>query len=191
MAALLRAETSDYSRNMATASTDLSNDEAHWIARAQRADTVAFEALYRMHIDRIYGLCLRMTGNVSEAEDVPRRRLSKPGTSSTDSRDSAFSTWLHRIAVNAVLGRMRKSKREHDRITAVAEQAPAPVTTGTRVSCGIYRRLSTGCQKAHDTYSCCTRCTATATTKRPGCWASRQERARRSCIGQDDCSHSN
>ena len=131
MAALLRAETSDYSRNMATASTDLSNDEAHWIARAQRADTGAFEALYRMHIDRVYGLCLRMTGNVSEAEDCAQEAFIKAWDKLDRFRgDSAFSTWLHRIAVNAVLGRMRKSKREHDRITAVAEQAPAPIATG-------------------------------------------------------------
>ena len=42
--------------------------------------------------------------------------------------DSAFGTWLHRIAVNVVLGRIRKSKREQDRIQLVAEQTPSPVT---------------------------------------------------------------
>ena len=69
LAALLTAETSDYSRDMATASTEIQSDEATWIAQAQRADSRAFEALYRMHIDRVYGLCLRMTGNASEADD--------------------------------------------------------------------------------------------------------------------------
>ena len=131
LAALLTAETSDYSRNMATASTDVVNDEATWIDRAQRSDTRAFEALYRMHIDRVYGLCLRMTGNVSEAEDCAQEAFIQAWNKLDKFRgDSAFSTWLHRIAVNAVLGRMRKSKREHDRIMAVAEQAPPPVDTG-------------------------------------------------------------
>ena len=69
MAALLTAETSDYSRAMATVSTDAQAEEAMLIEQAQRSSKRAFEALYRLHIDRVYGVCLRMTGNVSEAED--------------------------------------------------------------------------------------------------------------------------
>ena len=130
LAALLTAGTSDYSRNMATASSEIQSDEAAWIAQAKRSDARAFEALYRLHVDRVYGLCLRMTGNVSEAEDCAQEAFIQAWNKLDKFRgDSAFSTWLHRIAVNAVLGRMRKSKREHDRIMAVAEQAPAPVAT--------------------------------------------------------------
>jgi RNA polymerase sigma-70 factor (ECF subfamily) len=40
--------------------------------------------------------------------------------------DSAFGTWLHRVAVNAVLGRMRKSRRERDRVDAVIDISPVP-----------------------------------------------------------------
>ncbi len=131
MAALLTAETSDYSRAMATASTNAFADEATWIQQAQQSDARAFEALYRMHIDRVYGLCLRMTGNVSEAEDCAQEAFIQAWNKLDKFRgDSAFSTWLHRIAVNSVLGRMRKSKREHDRIMAVAEDAPPPIETG-------------------------------------------------------------
>jgi RNA polymerase sigma-70 factor (ECF subfamily) len=131
LAALLTAETSDYSRTMVTASTDAFADEAAWIQQAQRNNARAFEALYRMHIDRVYGLCLRMTGNTSEAEDCAQEAFIQAWNKLDKFRgDSAFSTWLHRIAVNSVLGRMRKSKREHDRIMAVAEDAPLPVTTG-------------------------------------------------------------
>jgi RNA polymerase sigma-70 factor (ECF subfamily) len=104
-------------------------DEADWIARAQRSDPKAFECLYRMHIDRVYGLCLRMTGNVSEAEDCAQEAFIQAWNKLEKFRgDSAFGTWLHRIAVNAVLGRIRKSKREQDRIQLAAEQAPSPVT---------------------------------------------------------------
>ena len=68
MAALLTAETSDYSQGMVVASQSVVSEEALWIRRAQKSDSRAFEHLYRMHIDKVYGLCLRMTGNVAEAE---------------------------------------------------------------------------------------------------------------------------
>ena len=62
-------ETSDYSQEMVSADEETRTDEATLIAKAKRSDAQAFESLYRMHVDRVYGLCLRMTGNVSEAED--------------------------------------------------------------------------------------------------------------------------
>ena len=131
MVALLTAEASDYSPYMATANTDPFADEAAWIMRAQRSDSRAFEALYRLHIDKVYGLCLRMTGNVAEAEDCAQEAFIQAWNKLDKFRgDSAFSTWLHRIAVNSVLGRMRKAKREQERILAVVDNAPAPVTSG-------------------------------------------------------------
>jgi RNA polymerase sigma-70 factor (ECF subfamily) len=131
LAALLTADTSDYSRVMATVNTDVLADESTFIRRAQRSDAKAFEALYRLHVDRVYGICLRMTGNVSEAEDCAQEAFIQAWNKMQKFRgDSAFSTWLHRIAVNAVLGRMRKSKREQDRIMAVALNVPPTVTTG-------------------------------------------------------------
>ena len=131
MAALLTAETSDYSQAMATASTDAQAEEAMLIEQAQRSSTRAFEALYRMHVDRVYAVCLRMTGNVSEAEDCAQDAFIQAWNKLKLFRgDSAFSTWLHRIAVNSVLGRMRKSKREQDRIMAVGDDAPPRLETG-------------------------------------------------------------
>lgn len=101
------------------------------VERAQRSDSAAFEALYRMHVDKIYGLCLRMTGNVAEAEDCVQDAFIQAWTKLDKfRRDSAFGTWLHRVAVNTVLGRMRKAKRENDRIQAVSDVAPAPVSIG-------------------------------------------------------------
>jgi len=129
--ALLTAEGSDYSQGMANAGTDKVVEEEAWIRQAQRADARAFEALYRLHADKIYGLCLRMTGNVSEAEDCTQEAFIQAWNKMDKFRgDSAFATWLHRIAVNAVLGRIRKSKRERDRIQAVADVQPARVSTG-------------------------------------------------------------
>lgn len=127
MAALLTADTSVYSHDMVSATQPAMSDEATWIRRAQQSDARAFEALYRLHVDKVYGLCLRMTGNVSEAEDCTQEAFIQAWNKLSKFRgDSAFATWLHRIAVNAVLGRMRKSKREQDRIQAAAEIMPSP-----------------------------------------------------------------
>jgi len=129
--ALLTAGASDYSQSMAIARTDAEIDERALIKKAQRSDARAFEALYKLHIDRVYGICLRMTGNVSEAEDCAQEAFIQAWNKMDKFRgDSAFSTWLHRVAVNAVLGRIRKSKREQDRILAVTDTAAPTVATG-------------------------------------------------------------
>lgn len=99
-------------------------DEGFLVKRARNGDSTAFEALYRLHCDRIYGLCLRMTGNVSEAEDCAQEAFIQAWIKLEKFRgDSTFSTWMHRVAVNSVLGRMRKSRREQDRIRAVSDEA--------------------------------------------------------------------
>ena len=129
MEALLKAPSRDYSPRMVSLERPTLTDEADWIAKAKRSDAGAFERLYRMHIDRVYGLCLRMTGNVAEAEDCAQEAFIQAWTKLDKFRgDSAFSTWLHRIAVNAVLGRIRKSKREQDRIQIAFEQSTSPVS---------------------------------------------------------------
>lgn len=131
MEALLTAASSDYSQGMVNTGTEIVADEAAWIHQAQRSDARAFEALYRLHIDKVYGLCLRMTGNVSEAEDCTQEAFIQAWNKMNKFRgDSAFATWLHRIAVNTVLGRIRKSKREQDRIQTVADTRPEPLNTG-------------------------------------------------------------
>lgn len=79
------------------------------IARAQAGDGAAFEVLYNMHKRRVYSLCLRMLGNVAEAEDLTQEAfLQLHRKIATFRGDSAFSTWLHRMAVNVVLMHLRK-----------------------------------------------------------------------------------
>lgn len=107
------------------------DEEQLWVERARRADTRAFEALYRLHIGKVYGLCLRMTGNPAEAEDCAQDAFIQAWDKLDRFRgDSSFGTWLHRVAVNVVLGRMRKSKREHDRIQAVNDVHPVRESIG-------------------------------------------------------------
>ena len=103
--------------------------EKRWVEKARNADQYAFEKLYRANVDKVYGLCLRMTGNASEAEDCAQEAFIQAWNKLDKFRgDSAFGTWLHRVAVNVVLGRMRKSKREQDRIRAVSDVAPPAET---------------------------------------------------------------
>lgn len=129
--ALLATPLSDYSRWMVTLNEPGLTEEANWIARAQRSDAKAFESLYRLHVGKVYGLCLRMTGNVSEAEDCTQEAFIQAWNKMMKFRgDSAFSTWLHRIAVNTVLGRIRKSKREQDRVQAVNDVYTTRLDTG-------------------------------------------------------------
>ena len=129
MEALLAKQASDYSPQMVSLGGLGMTDEADWISRAQQADAKAFESLYRLHADRIYGLCLRMTGNVAEAEDCTQEAFILAWNKMDKFRgDSAFGTWIHRIAVNAVLGRMRKSKRERDRIQLASDEVLSPAS---------------------------------------------------------------
>ena len=117
--------------DMELASEQIASDVELWVEKARAADTAAFEALYRMHVDRIYGLCLRMTGNVAEAEDCTQEAFIQAWNKLDKFRgDSTFGTWMHRVAVNVVLGRMRKSRREEDRIRAVTDISPVPETMG-------------------------------------------------------------
>jgi RNA polymerase sigma-70 factor, ECF subfamily len=84
------------------------------IRLAQAGDAAAFEQIYRTHSRRVYGLCFRMTGNPTLAEDLTQdiflqvfRKIQ------TFRAESAFSTWLYRLAVNVVLMRRRvKGLRE-------------------------------------------------------------------------------
>jgi RNA polymerase sigma-70 factor (ECF subfamily) len=83
--------------------------EAEAIERAKQGDAEAFEALYHQHKRRVYSLCLRMTANTAAAEDLTQEAfLQLFRKIGTFRGESAFSTWLHRMAVNVVLMQLRK-----------------------------------------------------------------------------------
>ena len=83
--------------------------EAEAIRLAQQGDAGAFELIYRLHSRRVYALCLRMVGNPAEAEDLTQDAfLQLFRKIATFRGESAFSTWLHRLAVNVVLMHLRK-----------------------------------------------------------------------------------
>ena len=83
--------------------------EAEAIEHAKLGGVEGFEFLYHMHRRRVYSLCLRMTGNTAEAEDLAQEAfLQLFRKISTFRGESAFSTWLHRLSVNVVLMHLRR-----------------------------------------------------------------------------------
>jgi RNA polymerase sigma-70 factor, ECF subfamily len=85
------------------------SEEAQAIERAKQGDAEAFQALYDRHKRRVYSLCLRMTANTAEAEDLTQEAfLQLYRKIATFRGESAFSTWLHRLSVNVVLMHLRK-----------------------------------------------------------------------------------
>jgi RNA polymerase sigma-70 factor (ECF subfamily) len=79
------------------------------VRRAQEGDSDAFASLFHAHKARIYSVCLRMTNNTAEAEDLTQDAFLQVFRKLATFRgDSALSTWLYRIAVNTVLMHFRK-----------------------------------------------------------------------------------
>jgi RNA polymerase sigma-70 factor, ECF subfamily len=90
------------------------DSEATLVARAQEGDELAFATLFHRHKKRAYSLCLRMTGNVAEAEDLTQDAFIQVFRKLATFRgDSAFSTWLYRVVVNTVLMRLRSRNLRH------------------------------------------------------------------------------
>lgn len=99
--------------------------------QAAAGDLASFEELYRRHFNRVYGVALRMTGHTAEAEDLTQevfvQLYRKIGTFRGE---SAFSTWLHRMAVNQVLMHFRKRSSRLEAITDDGE-TPVQIERGT------------------------------------------------------------
>src|SRR5437588_8123254 len=88
------------------------DSETGLVKRAQRGDTGAFTNIFHVHKLRVYSLCLRMTNNVAEAEDLTQEAFLQVFRKLPTFRgDSALSTWMYRVAVNTVLMYFRKRGR--------------------------------------------------------------------------------
>jgi len=98
------------------------------IERAQNGDEDAFAALFEAHKRRVYSLCLRMTGDAAEAEDLSQEAfLQLFRKISTFRGESAFSTWLHRMVVNVVLMHLRKKGLQQVSLDEVDNSQDEPV----------------------------------------------------------------
>ena len=98
---------------------------------ASSGDISAFELLYERHNRRVYSLCLRMTQNASEAEDLAQEVFIQLFRKIGSFRgESAFTTWLHRLTVNQVLMHFRKRGVRMEQTTEDGE-TPIQVVQGT------------------------------------------------------------
>jgi RNA polymerase sigma-70 factor, ECF subfamily len=119
------------------------------IRRAQQGDAEAFEAIYRLHSQRVYALCLRMLGNSTEAEDLAQEAfLQLFRKIHTFRGESAFSSWLHRLTANVVLMSFRKKRpvaTSLDEVTRTDEESDLPHkeigVTDLRLS-GVFDRVN-------------------------------------------------
>src|SRR3989449_11529156 len=98
---------------------------------AALGDMGAFEQLYGRHNRRVYSLCLRMTQNRAEAEDLAQDAFIQLFRKIGSFRgESAFTTWLHRLTVNQVLMHFRKRGVRLEQTTEDGE-APIQIVKGT------------------------------------------------------------
>ncbi|HEX8495425.1 MAG TPA: RNA polymerase sigma factor [Pyrinomonadaceae bacterium] len=114
------------------ADTETSQTSDYALAQAASSgEMTAFEELYQRHNRRVYSLCLRMTQNVSEAEDLAQEVFIQLFRKIGSFRgESAFTTWLHRLTVNQVLMHFRKRSVKLEQTTEEGE-TPVQIVTGT------------------------------------------------------------
>lgn len=108
--------------------------ERQLIQRARRGDPRAERAIYDGHVDRVFGLAYRMTGDQDLAEDLTQETFVRAfGSLDRFRGDAALSTWLHAIAMRTVISGLRKVRRlrDHEQTTdelPVAAARPAAET---------------------------------------------------------------
>lgn len=92
------------------------------VERAQAGDVAAFEELYRSAVGRVYAVCLRMVADPGLAEELTQETFVLAWNRLREFRkESAFASWVHRIAVNAALVHRRSDRRRLARIGSTEE----------------------------------------------------------------------
>jgi RNA polymerase sigma-70 factor, ECF subfamily len=110
----------------------LADSEAVLIAQAKQRNQIAFKRLYDKHLGKVYGLCLRMTGNRQLAEEATQEAFIQVWRKiDTFNGDSSFGTWLHSLTANTTISYLRKQKNwlqrmvHSDDYEQMAQQLPA------------------------------------------------------------------
>jgi RNA polymerase sigma-70 factor (ECF subfamily) len=95
------------------------------VRAAQNGDLVAFEELYRDNVGRVHAVCMRMAGDVALAEELTQDVFVRAWQKLSSFRgDSAFSTWLHPLAINVALSERRSRRRRLARVMPTDDLTP-------------------------------------------------------------------
>ena len=90
--------------------------------RVAGGDADAFELVYRAYGAEVYAVCLRMVGDSQAAQELVQDVFVRAWERRESFRgESAFGSWLHRVAVNVVLERLRADSRRSRRVTSQAD----------------------------------------------------------------------
>jgi RNA polymerase sigma-70 factor (ECF subfamily) len=125
--------------DLSSVEAPVEDDGDHALAKAAgQGDSRAFEALYRRHSRRVYAVVWRLAGGqAARAEDLVQESFIRAWQALPAFRfESAFSTWLHRLAVNTALMELRGRAGGIDRETddAMLEHIGTGDTAGKRMS---------------------------------------------------------
>src|SRR6201997_2176183 len=103
----------------------MSESENVLVKRAIDGDGGAFAALFQLHRGRVYAVCLRMTNNPADADDLTQEAFIQAFRKLATFRgESALSTWLHRVAVNTALMHFRKKVTPQSSLDSAGESEP-------------------------------------------------------------------
>src|ERR1041385_6594909 len=109
---------------------------------AAAGDMSSFEELYKRYFKKVYLICLKMTANPADAEDLTQEVfIHVQRTLKSYRGDSSLSSWLHRVTVNHVLMRFRKKSMRSESVTSDGE-LPEFVTTSREAAAPIIDRIA-------------------------------------------------
>lgn len=106
------------------------HDQLLLVERARRGDPSAHRVLYETHVEKVYRLTYRLTGQAQLARELTQDAFVRAFAGIGGFRgDSAFASWLHAIAVSVTLNELRRRKRHRDREASLDEASMVAKTT--------------------------------------------------------------
>lgn len=121
------------------AAATVDSTDADAVRKAQAGDVDAFGTLYRAHAPEVYAVCRRMARTEQDARELLQDVFVRAWEKLASFRgESALGTWLHRLAVNVILERLRASRRDALRfVDDATDDLPAPGTAERRLDAAI------------------------------------------------------